>query len=180
MELRCPHCGKILNMSLKELAASGKMVVCPQCLGEFVAQNVDVTSIEAARKPMPVASVTSPSASTGQALFCHNCGNQLPARGLNYCPFCGSSLHLEQPATRNPQPAILEKNTPAVQEADPIASNALPAVQKPLAKTIQYMPELVSRDLKEEPASALTKFICSIIILVLLAIFIFIVYEGNK
>ncbi len=172
MELRCPHCGKILNLSIEELAASGKMVVCPQCLGEFVAHGVEVAARRAApKKPDP-----SPKPAGAQAVFCHNCGRQLPVRGLNYCPFCGSSLHFSQP-----KPSEEDAPTPKKEEEQrPQARPASPAAEKPLATTLQYLPNFMGRELREEPAGPLTKFICSIIILILIAIFIFIVWEGIK
>lgn len=46
MNLSCPHCGKNVSISPEELAVTGGVVICPQCLAQFVAEGVDLPKIE--------------------------------------------------------------------------------------------------------------------------------------
>ena len=73
-------------MTLEELALSKKVVVCPQCLNEFLAQGVDI--------PASMLRTNVASTSGQRHIYCHNCGESLPVAGLKFCPYCGSSQNL--------------------------------------------------------------------------------------
>ncbi len=178
MELKCPHCGKLLTMSLTELASGNGVVVCPQCLGEFKPQHVDLSGITPSR-PKPSASKPSQAAvpRDGAVAYCHHCGKRLPAPRLNYCPYCGHSLGFTgDKAASAPLPVEQPQ-----QHLEQPGGEAPPTVNTNLLNTpLHFRPELHTRDLKEEPASLPVRIVCWLVIVALAALFVFIVYMGNK
>lgn len=183
MELRCPHCGKLLTMSLPELASSNGVVVCPQCLGEFKAQHVDLSGVAPSR---PKRRAPKPSQAAAPhdrtAAYCHHCGKRLPAAQLNYCPYCGSSLSLtsSSAAGSTAAPAPLPVGQPQ-QHLEQAGDEPPRTVNTDLLNApLHFRPELHTRDLKEEPASLPVRIVCWLVIVALVALFVFIVYMGNK
>lgn len=181
MKLRCPHCGKVLEMSLEELAANHRVVVCPQCLGEFVATDVDVP---AAPAPQPAAQPqggpTPVAMNKTDYAYCPNCGQPLPAHRLNFCPFCGHTLNLNAQPQAQPQ----QPDAPAQPQAEPQSQathSAPPRPRNQLAHTRRYYhPELKSVRLEEQPASPAVRRVCYVIIALLALLFVFIVYQGTR
>lgn len=185
MQIRCPHCAKLITMTPEELASEGGRVVCPKCLTEFN-PGVDLTGVKPshaqqarpARQQQPQAVVQ----------FCPSCGKRLPAAGLNFCPFCGSTLTFGQAPAPAESPAPAAYAQPRQPSASAFAS--APAVSSepegptigsaPYVKQYKYLPELKSRELRQQPASLLTQVVCWVIILLLAALFVWIVWMGSK
>ena len=69
MLFKCPQCGKVIDMTLEELALSKKVVVCPQCLNEFLAKDVDI--------PASMLRTNIATQSAHKQLYCHSCGESL-------------------------------------------------------------------------------------------------------
>ena len=99
MLFKCPQCEKVIDMTLEELALSKKIVVCPQCLNEFLAQGVDIPA------SMFRTRVATSASNVSKQLYCHSCGESLPVAGLKFCPYCGASQNLAAPAAVEQQEA---------------------------------------------------------------------------
>lgn len=85
MELQCPQCSKVMQISAEEVALHGGAVVCPQCLAVFDASGNVPEGTVAQRVPVRV---------VAEHLiygYCPHCGKKIP-QGVNYCPYCGHSL----------------------------------------------------------------------------------------
>lgn len=82
-EIRCPNCEKQMLLTGEELRKTGGHAVCPQCLCEFMPPGIILPAAEVTETPSPTAP---------HVLFCHNCGERLPAADLRFCPFCGAGL----------------------------------------------------------------------------------------
>lgn len=176
MLFECPQCGKVIDMTLEELALSKKVVVCPQCLNEFLAQGVDIP-----------ASMLRTKAATSNArqLYCHSCGESLPVEGLKFCPYCGASQNLL--GIESQQPGNAPTDASAVTQAlgdSNLKTNEDKAVVEDDAydimsnlPLIRPLPRLRSK--LEVMGSPLTRAICYVIIFVLIAIFIFVLYLSN-
>ena len=91
MLFECPKCSKIIDMTLEELALSKKVVVCPQCLNEFLAQDVDI--------PASMLRTNVATQSAQKQLYCHCCGESLPVAGLKFCPYCGAEIEIKEDGT---------------------------------------------------------------------------------
>ncbi len=175
-------------MSLEELATSNGVVVCPQCLGEFVAKDVDLSGVKVPERKTASPEPHHAAAPASDAVeYCHHCGKHLPAAGLSFCPYCGGSLSFDTADSAQPAPeARLGAGTaqvPAEPQSRPAATgdraNDGEVNTDLLNRPLRLRPELRSHDFKEEPASLPVRIICTIVIIVLIAIFIFIVYKGN-
>ena len=178
MLFECPQCGKVIDMTLEELALSKKVVVCPQCLNEFLAQGVDIPA------SMLRADVATTRAS--RQLYCHSCGESLPIAGLKFCPYCGASQNLAAPAASTadkPVAATAEASTQALGDKA-LKTNEDRAVVEDDAydmmsrlPLIRPLPRLRSK--REVMGSPLTRAICYILIFILIGIFLFILYLSN-
>lgn len=170
-------------MTLEELASSGGRVVCPQCLGDFKAQ-VDLSGVTPSHKcaqPQTTLSEHPP-----LQHYCHSCGRALPGQDLNFCPYCGSALHiggtpagagasLDTAPTRQDMPqTATEKQTTSGEQLSPVIG------QVPYVKRYRYTPELQSHKLKQQAASPLTRVVCGVIIAALLGLFVWIIYMGHQ
>lgn len=168
MELRCPHCGKKQTLTVAKLTASGGVVICPQCVSEFT---IDVSKLP---KESPAVAEPAPEATAApnphsEVAFCSTCGKGLPARGLNFCPFCGAPLPFAEVSTtastaphRKPQ----SKTKPHKPGGNTLA--ALPFVKVP-----HFIPQ------KHEPASLRFKLMAWVVIAALVAFFVLMVWHGN-
>lgn len=172
MEFRCPHCGKVLQLSVAELKASGGVVICPQCVSEFRLSDSDLKAAADAEREQVIAEPAQPTpAAPIDAAFCHHCGKQLPARGLNFCPFCGSPLAFKKKEEKASKPAT--PSAPAPQPArKPVENEHKTKDDYPFIKPMRIM-------VHEEPASLRFRLFAYTIIFILIAIFIFLVVKGN-
>lgn len=171
MELKCPHCNKKLEMSLEEIALSGKHVVCPRCLCDFVAHDVDVSGVLPVAEP---ASITAPQ-------FCHSCGKSLPASGLSFCPYCGVSLKMPNVAKEAGVQVAQNVATVPHEPAMPLPlphepENGIPPI--PYMPSYHLMTQPASRRWSLEPASLKFRVLAWLVIAVLSAIFACIVWAG--
>ncbi len=179
MLFQCPQCNKYIDMTLEELALSKKVVVCPQCLNEFLAQGVDI--------PASMLRTNVATKSSSRQLYCHNCGESLPVAGLKFCPYCGSSQNLattavattsEQPVAATAEPstqALGDKELKTNEDQVVVEDDAHDMISRlPL---IRPLPRLRSK--REVMGSPLTRIICYIIIVILIGIFLFILYLSN-
>jgi hypothetical protein len=166
-------------MTLEELALSKKVVVCPQCLNEFLAQGVDIPA-----SMLRTGGATGKSAS--RQLYCHSCGESLPVSGLKFCPYCGVSQNLAATAAATPvEPATADvvtstqamgdDNLTTVEDKTVVEDDAYDMMAHlPL---IRPLPRLRSR--REVMGGPVTRAICYIIIFILIAIFVFVLYLSN-
>lgn len=179
MLFKCPQCGKVIDMTLEELALSKKVVVCPQCLNEFLAQGVDIPA-----SMLRTGGATGKSAS--RQLYCHSCGESLPVSGLKFCPYCGVSQNLAATAAATPvEPATADvasstqamgdDNLTTVEDKTVVEDDAYDMMAHlPL---IRPLPRLRSR--REVMGGPVTRAICYMIIFILIAIFVFVLYLSN-
>ena len=178
MLFECPQCSKIIDMTLEELALSKKVVVCPQCLNEFLAQGVDI--------PASMLRTNVATTRASRQLYCHSCGESLPIAGLKFCPYCGASQNLAAPAASTadkPVAATAEASTQALGDKA-LKTNEDRAVVEDDAydmmsrlPLIRPLPRLRSK--REVMGSPLTRAICYILIFILIGIFLFILYLSN-
>ena len=178
MELRCPHCGKKQTLTVAKLTASGGVVICPQCVSEFT---VDVSKLPkespAVAEPAPEVAAPNPHS---EVAFCSTCGKGLPARGLNFCPFCGAPLPFAEVSatTSTASSAAPQRTTTAVAQEAPeqnkttqTEGNTLAAL--PFVKVPHFIPH------KHEPASLRFKLMAWVVIAALVAFFVLMVWHGN-
>ena len=85
MELQCPQCNKIMQISAEEVALHGGAVVCPQCLAVFDASGNVPEGTVAERVTVRVVDEHLTYS------YCPHCGSKIP-QGVNFCPYCGHSL----------------------------------------------------------------------------------------
>ena len=178
MLFECPQCGKVIDMTLEELALSKKVVVCTQCLNEFLAQGVDI--------PASMLRTNVATTRASRQLYCHSCGESLPIAGLKFCPYCGASQNLAAPAASTadkPVAATAEASTQALGDKA-LKTNEDRAVVEDDAydmmsrlPLIRPLPRLRSK--REVMGSPLTRAICYILIFILIGIFLFILYLSN-
>lgn len=178
MLFECPQCGKVIDMTIEELALSKKVVVCPQCLNEFLAQGVDI--------PASMLRTNVATTRASRQLYCHSCGESLPIAGLKFCPYCGASQNLAAPAASTadePVAATAEASTQALgdkalktnEDRTVVEDDAYDMMSRlPL---IRPLPRLRSK--REVMGSPLTRAICYILIFILIGIFLFILYLSN-
>ena len=181
MLFKCPQCSKVIDMTLEELALSKKVVVCPQCLNEFLAQGVDI----------PASMLRTNVATTKRAskqIYCHNCGESLPVAGLKFCPYCGSSQNLTAAASTSSNTAASAAATqPQAQAATQAMGDSnlkqhedKVVVEDDAYDMLSHLPLIRPlpryRTKREIMGSPFTRIICYFIILILLAIFAFIIY----
>lgn len=180
MNLTCPHCGKSLSISHDELVVCHGVVICPQCLTEFVAEGVELPD------PEPVtATVAGPVVpevqSQGGERFCYGCGKELPRHeGLRYCPFCGIALlSNQQAAVASPVAASTPVSQPSVGESrSTVKSDSKPKAAS--SNAYRYVPKVFSKELRPEPPNLRFKIIAYSIVVVLVAIFGIFVYLGYQ
>ncbi|MBP5687450.1 MAG: hypothetical protein IK100_06535 [Muribaculaceae bacterium] len=178
MLFECPQCSKIIDMTLEELALSKKVVVCPQCLNEFLAQDVDI--------PASMLRTKVATKSAQKQLYCHSCGESLPVAGLKFCPYCGASQNLAASAAAIDNTTVSQESKPSTQAMGD--SNLQTNEDKTVVEDDAYdmmehlpfirpLPRLPSK--REVMGSPLTRTICYIIIFILIAIFLFVLYLSN-
>lgn len=169
IQVTCPQCGKALSMTLEELSTHGGRVVCPQCLGEFVPSGIELPASEPARVDGAAPPV----------LFCHSCGEHLPAADLRFCPYCGVELFSNAPTVAE----VVAEVAPATvavetQSIDMMVEPAAPSHKKP--RKIAGMPMIgtITRPPSREEVmgSPLLRFVCFVAIAVLLGIFLWLVW----
>ena len=175
MELRCPHCGKKQTLTVAKLTASGGVVICPQCVSEFT---VDVSKLPkespAVAEPAPEAAVAPNPHS--EVAFCSTCGKALPARGLNFCPFCGAPLpfaEVSATASTAPQRATTAATQKAPEQNKPTQTEGNTLAALPFVKVPHFIPQ------KHEPASLRFKLMAWVVIAALIAFFALMVWHGN-
>lgn len=171
----CPYCRKVITMSKDELASTGAHVVCPQCLHDFIPEGVELPE----KVPADVDS------QRPHVLYCHDCGRELPAPDLRFCPYCGTSLlvvapsPLEEPAA---QPA--ERTVAAVYDSPASVSSPdeSPSPQEPatISFRLKGIP-LISTFRRpatraEVMGSPLLRAVCYFVILLLLALFVWLIW----
>lgn len=178
MLFECPQCGKIIDMTLEELALSKKVVVCPQCLNEFLAQDVDI--------PASMLRTNVATKSAQKQLYCHCCGESLPVAGLKFCPYCGASQNLAAPAAVASDDSSSQESSPSTHAMgdSSLQSNEDKTVVEDDAYDmmehlpfIRPMPHLPSK--REVMGSPLMRVVCYIVIFLLIALFLFILYLSN-
>lgn len=166
-------------MTLEELALSKKVVVCPQCLNEFLAKGVDIPA------SMLRTRVAGAARSASRQLYCHSCGESLPVAGLKFCPYCGASQNLVAPAAVESQvpkgetdtstQAMGDNNLKTNEDKTVVEDDAYDIMANlPL---IRPLPRLRSK--REVMGGPVTRIICYIIIFFLIAIFLFVLYLSN-
>jgi len=177
MQFKCPKCDKVIDLTLEELALSKKIVVCPQCLNEFLAQGVDI--------PASMLRSTA-TVKASRQLYCHSCGESLPVAGLKFCPYCGADQNLapkamaaeaaKESSSQSPQSASTQamgdsnlkiNEDKAVVEDD--ASDMMSSLP-----FIRPLPRIRTR--REVMGGPITRFVCYIIIVLLIALFVFVIY----
>ncbi|MCI6985912.1 MAG: hypothetical protein MR928_08085, partial [Bacteroidales bacterium] len=106
------------------------------------------------------------------------CGKGLPARGLNFCPFCGAPLPFAEVSTTTATSAAPQRTTTAVtqeateqNETTQTEGNTLAAL--PFVKVPHFIPH------KHEPASLRFKLMAWVVIAALIAFFVLMVWHGN-
>ena len=178
MLFECPQCGKIIDMTLEELALSKKVVVCPQCLNEFLAQDVDI--------PASMLRTNVATKSVQKQLYCHSCGESLPVAGLKFCPYCGASQNLVAPAAAADARAVAtdsQSSTQAMGDSNLQSNEDKTVVEDDAYDMMEHLPfirplpRLPSR--REVMGSPLTRIVCYIIIFLLIALFFFVLYLSN-
>ena len=178
MLFKCPQCEKVIDMTLEELALSKKVVVCPQCLNEFLAQGVDIPASMLTRTQVATRSAS-------KQLYCHSCGESLPVAGLKFCPYCGSSQNLAAAVAVEKQEvsgdaaastqAMGDENLKTVEDKTVVEDDAYDIMSRlPL---IRPLPRLRSK--REVMGGPWTRAICYVIIFILIAIFLFVLYLSN-
>ena len=178
MLFECPQCGKTIDMTLEELALSRKVVVCPQCLNEFLAQGVDV--------PASMLRTTATSKSASRQLYCHSCGESLPVAGLKFCPYCGASQNLaavavvtentEDKASKPASTQALGDNSLTTNEDKTVVEDDAYDMMSHLP-LIRPLPRLRSK--REVMGGPVLRTVCYILIFILIAIFFLILYLSN-
>ena len=179
MLFECPQCGKIIDMTLEELALSKKVVVCPQCLNEFLAQDVDI--------PASMLRTNVATKSAHKQLYCHSCGESLPMAGLKFCPYCGASQNLAAPAVvANGDTAVAtesQSSTQAMGDSNLQSNEDKTVVEDDAYDMMEHLPFI--RPLPRIPSkrevmgSPLARVVCYIIIFILIAIFLFVLILSN-
>ena len=115
-----------------------------------------------------------------EVAFCSTCGKGLPARGLNFCPFCGAPLPFAEVSatTSTASSAAPQRTTTAVTQEAPeqnkttqTEGNTLAAL--PFVKVPHFIPQ------KHEPASLRFKLMAWVVIAALIAFFVLMVWHGN-
>ena len=178
MLFKCPRCSKIIDMTLEELALSKKVVVCPQCLNEFLAQDVDI--------PASMLRTNVATKSAQKQLYCHSCGESLPVAGLKFCPYCGASQNFVAPAVATTDDTASQQSQPSTQAMGD--SNLKSNEDKTVVEDDAYdmmehlpfirpLPRLPSK--REVMGSPLMRIVCYIVIFILIAIFFFVLYLSN-
>ena len=178
MLFECPQCGKTIDMTLEELALSRKVVVCPQCLNEFLAQGVDV--------PASMLRTTATSQSASRQLYCHSCGESLPVAGLKFCPYCGASQNLaavavetektEDKASKPASTQALGDNSLTTNEDKTVVEDDAYDMMSRLP-LIRPLPRLRSK--KEVMGGPVLRTVCYILIVILIDILFLILYLSN-
>ena len=183
MNLSCPHCGKNVSISPEELAVTGGVVICPQCLAQFVAEGVDLPKVER-HEPAPVASAEHDN--RGSERFCYGCGKELPDhQGLRFCPFCGVPLLANEQSQPAREPVVATVATQprtavSAKASGSKSSSKLSSSSSSNTNAYRYVPNVYSKELPPEPPSLRFKILAYSIIMVLLAIFRFIIYKGSQ
>ncbi|MBQ6278098.1 MAG: hypothetical protein IJR20_05745 [Muribaculaceae bacterium] len=186
MLFECPQCGKTIDMTLEELALSRKVVVCPQCLNEFLAQGVDV--------PASMLRTTATSQSASRQLYCHSCGESLPVAGLKFCPYCGASQNLAAVAVetekKSDDKTSKTASTQALGDNDLTTNEDKTVVEDDAYDIMSHLPLIRPlprlRSKKEVMGGPVLRTVCYIIIFILIAIFFLILYlsyfdeDGSK
>ncbi len=166
MNFKCPQCGKTLTVTHAELARNGCRVVCPQCLTDFEPEGIDRQAIARMAKP---AAPKAPKPDTPKPAFCHECGRELPARDLRYCPYCGHSLAIAEAAPQQPpEPPV------APQPEQSVPPEAGP--RRPLY--IPLRPAGEPRPYIDGPASVAFRIVASVLIVALAAAFVALVWAS--
>lgn len=179
MLFKCPQCEKVIDMTLEELALSKKVVVCPQCLNEFLAHGVDIPA------SMLRSRVAASTRSASKQLYCHSCGESLPVAGLKFCPYCGASQNLAATAAVEQQeaPAQVAASTQAMGDNNLKTNEDKTVVEDDAYDMMAHLPLIRPlprlRSRREVMGGPITRAICYIIIFILIAIFIFILYLSN-
>lgn len=183
MNLTCPHCGKGLNISHDELVVCRGVVICPQCLTEFVAEGVELPEPEP-ESPVESGPVVLEVQSHGGERYCYGCGKELPHHeGLRFCPFCGVALLSNQQAAASSAASVQMASAPEPRATVKAGSKSR-ATSSPSSSSssnaYRYVPKVFSKELRPEPPSLRFKVIAYTIVVVLVAIFGIIVYLGYQ
>lgn len=168
INVSCPYCRKAITMSEDELASTGAHVVCPQCLHDFVPEGLELPEkVDDAPREAP------------HVLYCHDCGRELPAPDLRFCPYCGTSLLVAAPAPSRTQTTIAAVYDPPA--AEPAPEVAAP-MQEPASTTFRLkgIPLIGTfqrpATRAEVMGSPLLRAVCFLVILALLALFVWLIW----
>lgn len=193
MEKTCPRCGKVVIVSHEELSMREGVAVCPQCLAAFDMDGqlrspqpqVKIRQAQPASgdtgRPMPTRLTAQPLPQHEGYSYCPECGKRLPPQ-VNFCPYCGIRLASSStpapggeatPSSTPPAPAP-HASSPAPSSAEPEPQLAPALAWTPVFPTVQYR----MRKWGSAPASLRTRAVGYTVIIVLLALFAFIVYQG--
>ncbi len=177
MNFKCPQCGKSLTVTHAELARNGCRVVCPQCLTDFEPDGIDRQAIARMAKPAePTEAEPKPAP---KPVYCHECGQPLPALGLHYCPYCGHSLDIAETlvnASRQPTEPM-EPESPA----QPLEQPSQPPEAGPRRPLyIPLRPVGEPRRYIDGPASVAFRMVACVLIAVLAAAFVALVWASVK
>lgn len=176
MLFKCPQCEKVIDMTLEELALSKKIVVCPQCLNEFLAQGVDI--------PASMLRTKVATKSASRQLYCHSCGESLPVAGLKFCPYCGVSQNLAATAAvQSPDPTENNTSTQAMGDSNLTTNEDKTVVEDDAYDIMSRLPLIRPlprlRSKREVMGGPVTRAVCYVIIFILIAIFLFVLYLSN-
>lgn len=183
MNLSCPHCGKGLSISHDELMVCRGVVICPQCLTEFVAEGVELPEPEPESPVAPGPALPEVQTHGGER-YCYGCGKELPHHeGLRFCPFCGVALLSNQQAAASTSPvqvAAVQRQSVSEPQAAKSETKSKSSSSSQSPNAYRYVPKVFSKELRPEPPSLRFKIIAYFIVVVLVAIFGVIVYLGNR
>ena len=191
MELKCPQCGKRIDVSQEELVIHDSQIVCPQCLA--VCRYIDGALVVHDDSDAPYRHTASVDTSKrDSAKFCHSCGKQLPS-GISFCPYCGAELRVPfdkpKPVDKKVEPAPAPvKEEPKKPAATPAAEEPKPArrqpVHNPFEDKLRTMPRHYNESMRPQLhqngtlPSRTFKLVAYAVIVVLLILLVCIIVAG--
>lgn len=193
MELKCPQCGKWMAVSREELLSHDCQVVCPQCLAVCLYENDKLVVRDDSDAPYRHTAAVETSDS-GQVIFCHSCGKQLPA-GIRFCPYCGADLRAPfghspvtepSPAPRPAPQPVVEKKRPLEEKkrVEPVVTSSRPqssqVEDKLRTMSHHYNGSGVRLHQNGSMPSLAFKVIAYTVIALLLALLVYIIIAGNS
>lgn len=170
-----------MTVSLEELSLRDGLVVCPQCLNAYQA-------VEAGTLPAVHGTKVDDPAAHPPKRYCPHCGQDI-GHGINFCPYCGGSLHTDEDSATGMETHQVT-NQPAAQPNPPHTTERHSGKtshhrQENRPKTTQafdWKPMIPSyrldRQRQHEPASLGFQAFAFAVIIALLTLLAFIIYHG--